>query len=317
MVAAISTYPSFTGAAKETTYGTPVTVTTFSPATTIAFEDLPNYAADQAMRGSAVDTYNMIPTQKWGSFSYGSPVYMDTVGLPLKGLFGAEALTGAGPYIHKFSTLNTGTFQPPSYTLVDYNGFEALSYPGGLFSQVEFSFSATELLTAAFQGLCQSSSPVTKPSQSFSTKTAMAGYNGVIQVAGSANTMVESGTVTLARQLNPLPLINQSSAPIWAGSVSATGSLTAVYVDDTFRTPLTSGTSVALDFTFTNGADILQIHGSNCLFTAGPITRNSNGWMEQAISFTAVANTADATSGGGTGYSPMYVQLTNSTSTVY
>lgn len=318
MVNALSTYTGWVGAAKETTYGTPVAATTFIPATDIASEDVKNYVPDTAMRGSAVAAYAMYPTQGWGTFNYGGPVYMDTIGLPLKALLGAEDLSGSGPYVHKFGVNNAATLQPPSYTLVDYNGFEARSFPGAVASQVEFTLAADSLLTMTSTWQALGSSAVTKPSQSFTSKTASAGYVGVITIAGSATTLVKSGTLTLSRNVTPQIAVNASTSPtqIWAADVSYAGSLTIYYTTDAFLTPMLNGTQTAIDVSYTNGADILEIHSTDALFTAAPITRDSTGVMMITVAFTGVANTTDATTAGG-GYGPALCTLTNTVTAAY
>lgn len=315
---AISSYANFFGSGKETTYGTPVSPTLYTPSTEISFVDVPNYVPNNPLIGSAVDMTDMIPTQPWGTFSYGSPVYMDVIGQALKAIFGAEDLSGSGPYVHAFSVNNAvaSQLQPPSWSLVDYTGVEALRYPGALYSQVELTFAAGALLSGTYQGMSQQGVAFTKPTQSFSAKRAMAAYLGVITIGGSANATVESGTVTITRQVNPIPLINAGSAPMWAGSLGVAGSLTMLYVDDTIRTPMLAGTPTALDLSFTNGADILELQSTSTRITGSPITPNSNGYMEQTVAFSAVGNTTDVTTAGA-GYSPMIATLTNTVSTAY
>lgn len=318
MTSPISTYPSFVGLAKETTPGTAVAATSFIPATTIASEDVRNYVQDAAMRGSAVESYNSIPTQGWGTFSFDGPLMMDTIGSVVKGIFGAEDLSGAGPYVHKFSVLNSGTFQAPTYTLVDFNGFEARSFPYGVFNSCQLTYGADGLLTFSAAAQCQVSAAVTKPTQAFSAKTATAAYKTTVTLGGSATTLVESAQVTIARPTNPIIAINNSASPtaIWGGPVGITGQLTAIYIDDTFLTPMLNGTSTSVELSTANGADSFDLKCTDGLFTSAPITRNGNGWMEITISFTGVANTTDVTTAGG-GYSPGLVTLTNTVSTAY
>lgn len=315
---AISTYPSFLGIAKETTPGTPVTATTFIPVTSMTPEDVKNYVPDQAMRGSAVDSYGQYPTQGWSTYSFDGPVYMDTIGVILKGLLGAEDLSGAGPYVHKFGVLNTGTYQPPSWTISDYNGYNTRQFPGFMFSQTQFSFAAGTLLTHSTQGQGLASVTTTKPTQTFSAKPAIQGYKGVISIAGSPTTLVESGTLTIARTVNPITAVNNTASPanIWAGSVTVTGQLTLIYNDDTYLTPMLTGTSQALDISYTAGADILVLHCNSGLSTKAPITRGSNGWNEITVDITGVANTTDANTAGG-GYSPIAATLTNTQTLAY
>jgi len=321
MTSPISVYPSFVGLVKEVTPGTAVTPpTTFIPATTIASEDVRNYVADQAMRGSAVDSYDQIPTQGWGTFSFDGPVFMDSIGFILKGILGAEDLAGSGaPYTHTMSVLNTGTYQAPTYTLYDYNGFEARQFPYGVFNSCQLTYGADGLLTHSSQAQAQASTGVSKPTQSFSALKATAAYKTVVTIGGSATTLVESAQITIARPTNPIIALNNSTSPtaIWGGPVAISGQLTAIYEDDTFLTPQLAGTATSVELSTTDAdSNILDILCTDGLFTQAPITRNGNGWMEITISFTGVANTTDVTTAGG-GYSPGIVTLTNSRSTAY
>lgn len=313
MVAPISDFSSFVGIGKETTYGTPVAATIFVPASTIASEDVKNYVPVTVYEGSAVNSYGQIPTQGWSTFNYDGPVFMDNVGYAFKSLLGDETTTGSGPFVHVLSTLNTAPMQPQSYTLVDYNGFEARSFPGCLCSQVEVNYAANALLTYSAQWMGLPSSAVTKPTQSFSAKTAVAAYKGVVTIAGSATAIVESATITFTRTVNPIIAINASTSPVaqFAADVSATGSMTIIYEDDTFLTPMLNGTAQSIEFSVTNGADILDIKGTSGLFTKAPVTRGGNGWMEVTVDFTLVANSTDAGASGGV--SPGKVTVTNTT----
>lgn len=319
MPSPISTYPSFVGLKKETTPGTPVAVTTFVPANTIASEDVRNYTPDTAMRGSAVAAYNQIPTQGWGTFNFDGPAYLDTIGNVLKGILGAEDLSGAGPYVHVLSVLNSGTYQPPTYTLVDYNGFEARSFPYGVFNSCQLTFGADGLLTHQSAAQCFASSAVTKPTQSFSAVPATAAYKTVVTIGGSATTLVENCQLTIARPTNPIIALNASTSPtaIWGGPVSATGQMTVIYTDDTYLTPMLNGTATSVELSLTDtSTNILDIKCTNGLFTKAPITRNGNGYMEITVDFEGVANTTDANTAGG-GYSPVKATITNSVSTAY
>lgn len=316
MVTAVSNFPSFLGYAKETTPGTPVAASIFTPSTTIQTEDVRNYVPDNAMRGSAVDAYLQVPTQGWGTFAYTQPVFMDTIGTPLKGVLGAETVVGSTPFVHTFSVLNSGTYQAPTWTITDYNGFEGRQYPFGVFSQVEFTLSPDALLMASISGTAFASTSVSKPTQTFSAKTALAAYKAAVTIAGSASVLLQSATLTIARNVTPVTALNNSNSPttIFGGSVAYSGSFTAIFTDDTFLTPMLNGTATALDFSFTNGADILDLHSTSGLFLTAPIQRGSDGYMQIAVTFSGVANTTDVSVAGG-GYSPVLATLTNTTAT--
>ena len=319
MTSPISVYPSFVGLVKEVTYGTGLAARSASPATTIASEDVRNYTPDQAMRGSAVSTYNQVPTQGWGTFSFDGPAYFDTIGFILKGLLGAEDLSGTGPYVHAMSVLNSGTFQPPSWTLVDYNGYEARSFAGSKFNSCQLTYSADGLVTHSTQAMCLASTSVTTPTASFTSAKATGAYKTAVKVAGSSTTLIESAQLTIARPTNPIIALNDSTSPtaIWSGAVDINGTLTALFEDDTFLTPMLNGTATPIELSTTDvDSNILDIKATAGLFTNAPITRNSNGYMEITLTVSATANTTDVTTDGG-GYTPGKVTLTNSRSTAY
>jgi hypothetical protein len=319
MPSPISTYPGFLGLAKETTAGTPVAAAVFVPVTELSSEDVRNYVPDQAMRGSAVDTYNQVATQGWGTLSCGGPAFLDTIGYILKGILGAEDISGAGPYVHVLSVLNSGTYQPPTYTLYDYNGYEARRFPYGMWNSCQLSYGADALLTHSSQAMAQASTGVAKPTQSFSAVPATAAYKTVVTVGGSASTLVTSAQITIARPTNPIIALNASTSPtaIWGTSVAVSGQLVALYEDDAFLTPMLNGTATSVELSLTDtSSNILDIKATSGLFTQANIARNSNGYMEITVPFSGTANTTDANTAGG-GYSPAKVTITNSVSTVF
>jgi hypothetical protein len=317
MVAPISNFVGFVGIGKETTYGTAVAATQFPPATSIESGVVPNYVADTGMRGSRVTAFGQVKTQSWGTFNYGGNVYLDTIGPALKGILGDETVTGASaPFTHAISTLNTGA-QPQSYTLVDYTGFNAQSYAGSVYQSLAFTMDATGLLSYTAQAMGLVPTTVTKPTQAFSAELAMAGYTGVITIAGVATSLVENATLTLSQAVNPQLGINNSTSPNsqFAGAVDLAGSFTAIYEDDTFRTPMLAGTPVTVSIVYTVGGHSLTLLASNVLMTKADVKRGSNGWLEVDVDVAATADTTDAGASGG--YSPCKATLLNAVSGPY
>lgn len=310
----IAKYASFVGFGKETTRGTAVAPTLFTPATDFKPEDVRNYVSDTGIRGSYVESYNEIPTQGWATYEFSGPVYVDTIGAILKGLLGDETVSGTAPYTHVFSVLNSG--QPPSFTVTDYNGFNARQFPGAQFSSLEMKFDASGLLECTAKATAMPSTTTTKPAQTFSAVAAKPGYTGVVTIAGTQTGLVESGTLTIARKVDPILAVNGTQSPkqIWGEAVSFSGSLTIIYEDDTFLTPMLSGTQQTLDVVFGSTPASLQVHGSQALFTKATVER-SKDWVELAVDFTGVANTTDAGASGG--YSPVKATLINAVTAVY
>lgn len=317
---AFSKYASFVGLAKETVPGTAVAATAFLPVTDAKPEDLPTYVPDTGMRGSAVESYNEVRTQGSGTYGFDGPVYMDTIGNLLKALLGAEDISGAGPTLHKFASLNSGTMQPPTYTISDYNGNNTRQFPFATCSQLVFNYSADALLSYTSTWDTFPSATTSKPTQTFSAKTANAGYLGVLKFGGTQATNIESGTLTLARATSVVKGITGTTSPvsIFGGAVSATGQFTALYdanAETNYLAAMLSGSSTTFDLKFTNGADFLEFTCTQALFTKAPISRGKD-YLEITVDFTGVANTTDANTAGG-GYSPISASLSNSQATAY
>lgn len=311
----ISTFASFVGFGKESTSGTPVAPTLFMPVKEFKPEDVRNYVADDNIRGSYVDAYNEVPTQGWSTYECQGNVYFDTFPLLVKSLMGDETVTGtASPYTHAISTLNTG--QPSTWTVTDYNGYNARQFAYSVCNSIELKYDATGLLehTSQLQGF--PSATTTKPSQTFSTVVAKAAYTGVASIGGASTSLISSGSLKLERKTNPLIAITGTQNPvaIWGGAVAVTGQFTFIYEDDTFLTPMLNGTSQSLDLTFGTTPLSLELHGSSTLFTKATVER-SKDWVELQVDFTCVANTTDAGASGG--YSPLKVTVINSQSTAY
>src|SRR5438270_4284668 len=119
------TYRQFLGLAKETTWGTPVAATTFYPVKKPSgfvpqFDDL----IDDANRNNASDEFAYYQGTGMTPWDTGEmKVYADDSIHFLMALFGVDTITGAGPYTHTMTLLNTG--DPPSYTLVLFDNLIA------------------------------------------------------------------------------------------------------------------------------------------------------------------------------------------------
>lgn len=314
----LATRASYAGFGKETTAGTSVPPTIFTPATSLSPQDIRNYVQDQAWRGSFVDTYNQIPTQGWATYGYESNLYVDSAGPAFKSLLGEEALSGTGPYTHAMNVLNSG--QPPTYTVADYNGFNMRRFASALCNAVNVNFSADGLLTYAASWTSFVSATATQTASSFTTVPAKAAYVGTVSIGGSSTLLVQSGSVTIGRNVVPILGINNSTSPtaIFGGGVSSQGNLTIIYQDDTFLTPFLNGTAQAIDLSWTAGSgagtQTFTYHATTALFTNATIDRGEE-YVRLNVDFEAVANSTDV--GASAGFSPCKVTLVNAVTAVY
>jgi hypothetical protein len=310
-----ATQLSFLGIAKEATAGTPVAATNFIPVTGLTPKDNLTLLDDKGYRGALVDVYDQVAGPLSGTLDFDGDVFPDTIGFPLAGVLGDVTTSGASaPFTHTFAVLNTGSGQPPTYTLNDNYVAGNRQYPSARFSEVGFKFSADGLLTYSAKTTTFGSATASVPTTSFTTIPPMVGWQGVAQIAAVTQTGLLDGEVTIKRPVTIINPVDGSQAPsvLWAGPVSVDGKATLIMEDDTALTQYLTTVKPAVDFNFTAGAGAsavqLKLHMSKCSISAADITRGKD-YIEVPITFTALANVTDVGTSGG--YSPIKVTIQN------
>lgn len=316
---------SYLGIAKETrpTPGsapTAVAATDFIPFTSITPMDNIKYLDDKGMRGSMVDQYDVIQGTIHSEFEFAGDVFPDSIGYVVAGVLGDVTTTGASaPYTHAISTLNSQATngQPPTFTLSDYYSLGTAStrqFAGAQFASVDFKFTADALLTYTAKAFAFQSATAANPTPSFSTVTPLPAWTGAVTLNGSASTLLADGNCAISRPVTPIFTVAGVQRPyqLFAGPVSAAGSLTLVFESDTELAYYLNNTRPALDIDFAQGVGAaaveVKLHMSKCAFTVAKIER-SKDYIELGVTYKAQANTSDA--GASAGYSPVKVTLKN------
>lgn len=293
--------------------------TDFIPVNSIAPFDNIKYLDDANWRGSMVETYGTVQGNIHAEFEFGGDVFPDTIGYAVAGVLGDYAITGASaPYTHTVSTLNSGNGQATSFTLTDYNSYNARQFAGCQFGSVDFKFNADGLLdyTAMAQGFA--SVTATVPSPSYSAVTNVPVWTGVTTLAGSVTAKLAEGTINITRPLTPIYTVDGSQAPyqIFQGAVSVDGTLKLIFEDDTDLTRYLTNTQPSLDITFTQGTGatqtVVQFTMTKCAFQVAKVDRGQD-YVTLDVTYKAIANTTDV--GASAGYSPIKVVLKNAKAT--
>src|SRR5215213_7127452 len=95
--------------AKETTKGTAIASPTASiPIRSFTGGREKTKLPDMSLRGSAVDSFAEADGVYHGVFHAEGDVFVDSIGHFLLSILGEEAVSGAGPYTHNFTALNSG-----------------------------------------------------------------------------------------------------------------------------------------------------------------------------------------------------------------
>jgi hypothetical protein len=317
-------YKSFLGIAKEgaRTVGTvpvPVAATDYIPVKNITPFDNINYLTDENWRSSMVTNYGEVQGVIYSEFEFGGDVFADTVGYPLAGVLGDYAITGASvPYTHTMAVKNSGTGQATTYTLTDFNSYNARQFAGCQFGTFDLKFSADGLLEYSAMAQGYASAVVGTPTPSFSTIAPSPVWYGTTTIAAVLNTKLTEGNVSIKRELTPIFSVDGSQSPyqIFQGAVSVEGSLKLIMEDDTDLTRYLSNTQPSLVLNWTQGAAAaltqVQLTMTKCAFVVAKVER-SKDYVEVDVTFRAIANTTDI--GASAGYSPVKVVLQNAKAT--
>jgi hypothetical protein len=309
------TFRSFLGIAKEATFGTAVAATAFIPVKSMKPKDKLTLLDDAGQRGSMVDSYGKIPGPLVSEYDFDGDVFPDTIGFPLTGVLGDITTTGASaPYTHALAVLNTGTGQPPSYTLSDYYAITTRQYAGAKFSEVSMKFSGDGLLTYSAKATALGSATTSVPTPSYTAVTPIAGWTGAVTIGGSASTILVDGEVSIKRPVDIIHTVDATQAPyaLWSGKVTVSGKLTMVMEDDAQLLNYLNNSQPSLDINYSQGAGAaavqVKLHMTKAAFTTADIDRGKD-YIAISVDFEAVANTTDV--GASAGYSPIKVTLQN------
>lgn len=331
-----TTYPSakaYLGLAVETTMGTAnTTIAKSVPLATFEPEDKPTWLDDKAIRGSMVETYGRIQGPMHTEWAASGPVFFDVLPYWLANILGDLTTTGpvSSAYTHTASVLNSGTGQPGSLTLVDWQGPTgspsfARMYPGACLSELTLKGNAeSSLVEWGIKGLAYPSAdyPTAPPSQAFSTDVPMADWRRTLGLGGTAagapNLTVRNWELTIQRELKAQWTGGNTQSPyvISRGPVSLSGSLYySVPSTEQALDYLLSNTQPQGQLVITNGgADAaLRSMTIDVQLLASDTTKINRS--EVAVGFDAtiigVANTTNAGASGG--YSPIKIAVVNAT----
>jgi hypothetical protein len=325
----------FAGIANEVTPGTQVAMTAtipISPGTLVA-EDKPLYLPDDALRGSMADEYDALVGPIYSDLAWSGPIFVDTLPYLIRNILGDYTGTGASaPFSHAFALLNSGTGQPLTQTLTDYDGVSTTSgarwYGSLALTDLAIKWNAESALftydakALAFPSAIPGSTPTPTPS----AIRAQPSWQMTVGVAGPATGGTQIKTV-IEGQLN----IKRQASVRWTGQNSQTpyiiargkcgidGTQRIIAADESPLTALLAGTIQQFQWLYTQGAgaatQAVQIDMANVSYRTVPRDR-SKELVEYNTTFKAEANTTNAGTSGGR--SPAKITVTNAVAlTVY
>jgi len=262
------------------------------------------------------------------------PIYADTFPHLLVALLGStDTVTGTGPYSHVIGLLNnaaTGS-QPPSYSLMGFDGANYFTISGSQASSMDLQFSSESTADATVKWignpyLSATTAPAAFASTSISTEAMVPGWSVAVNIASTPLAYIASGSIMIDRKTTPI-FTEGTQAPFvnFAGPVEVTGKLTGLvnsnadaWSTGTSATALTRSPQV-VTLTFTDTNDQSGATNNSVLFTMSscqlhnPKRTVGKAYTEVEVEFTARANATDAISG----YSPVKTTTSNGVVTAY
>jgi hypothetical protein len=303
------------GFGKETTAGTAVAATLWTPWKTLAPKDDLKIIEDTGQRGAPVEAFGALPGPRGSSLDWGGDVFADSIGVPLASVLPDVVVTGASaPYSTAFSTLCSGDTQPPPFTATIFDPLGTWQYPGLQCSELAFKWNADGFFEYAAKADGWGYVTGTTPTPSYTAGLAPEQNWAIVNKIAGAATFVQDGELAIKRKMTVIRGANGTQNPyrVFTGDVSVTGKATLVMENNTQRTAFQAATLQAFEVTYTVGAGASQtgltLHCTQVVFTEGTPTYGKD-YIELPVTFKAIANTTDIGASGG--YSPIKATLLN------
>lgn len=251
-----------------------------------------------------------------GAPTGGGPFTIPVPALKNTHLVGSTVQPVQAPYASAMALLCSGNFQPPSYTLTDWNSnITGYQLPGARFSEVDLKFAGNGKLDYTAKATAMPTVVNgTKPTFSAPPTSIMPGWECIVKIGGTTVGYTVDADITLKRVLEVIDTADGSQAPyaIWAGEAEASGKMTIVMEDDSKRAAYVAGTSTAIEANFSQSTGAttqgVLLHATQSYLTDAKVVRGKS-YAELEIAFECDANTSDVGVSGG--YSPIKATVTN------
>jgi hypothetical protein len=327
--ATFPTQKQFIGFAKETTPGTPVAMVVTMPVDSFDPEDKVTALIDTALRGSMAEEYNYIQGVKHSEFTGKGPMFMDAAGYLVMNILGDITTTGASaPFSHAISLLNSGSGQPGTLTITDWQGLPATNlarqYTGCCLSELTISGKAeSDYVMCEWKGLGWASNIAAAPPTSApTTALPLASWRSLVGLAGPATGGTLDSTLgdwelKITRKLDQIFTAQNSQNPYITqrGSLAATMKLdfSAPGTETNAYLAFINATQPQIQIVIDNGLATTFALGMTLDVQVGAYDTDKIDRGAEAVAYSGtvkpMANTTNAGASGG--YSPVKVTLRN------
>jgi hypothetical protein len=230
--------------------------------------------------------------------------YTITLSSPV--IYGQASSTAvAGLTGHTFSLLNNtaaSANQPPSYTLVDFDGEEWRQMTACQLDKFTVKLTATGLADYTISWFGNAATTPVSPTPSFTSVTPAPGWTAQVMIGGTVVPYYTDLELDFSRNVKPVPALtgSQNYYQFFADAMTCTGKVTVI--EQSAAPELTdyiNGTQQALEVVFSNRSNGYgcRFHSTVTEFTTGEITRGKQ-WVTAPLDFQMLPSATDASAGG-------------------
>jgi len=318
----LMTANSYFGLAPETTYGTPVAISTFTPVDSPKVVTEVTWLDDSSFRGSPVMHYDQVPGVTKGMYDAKVYLYADVYPNLLRAALGStDTVASVGPskWTHTIGVANvpsTGS-QAPSYTIVNNSVDAPYQISAARLTDLSIAVSVDAAVETTFSFIGNAASVVASVAANESTQHLVPSWNCAASIGGASVAVIESFEVSIKRNTTSIHTLGaQAPYSNFQGPITVEGKFAFVVENgETFyASALTRNQQqvlVSMTDPVTGYNVLLQM---SAVQLEAPQIDQGKAYIALTANFVAVANTTDAVNGG---YAPIKTVVTNGTSSAY
>ncbi len=307
------------GVAAEATYGEAEALPSlFVPVETPVWTHPTEKLVDMGLRGAMATEFGQINGTRHDQVTFKTNLYLDSLFFFLRSALGlADQVSGlADPYTHKTSLLSGNNGQPQGTTVFWYDAAgKAWQMPGAQISGLKFTIKTGALVDVDVTYVGMPAVPIAPPTNTPTSAAPAPSWAATITLAGQELHSFSEVDIDIKRATEMIPVLNGTQNPlaIFAGPVSVSGTLNAVYqgsLDQNLVNELTNEQPPLVIECHPVGDAVhgLSLQMSQVAYDASD-PAGTNKWMEIKSTIKALANTTDVASGGS--YSPLLASMTS------
>ena len=267
---ALPNLAGFVGTASETTIGTGIAATVWTPLMDADAATDPGIIIPEVLKNTrSVASYSALGEFKpAGKFTI--PLFVDQGYQPFAAAIGSDAVTGTNPATHTIKPDQPNAKSWKTLT-VEYNraGLDSRQFAGAYFNKMSLKFTSKEVATVMYDWLAMTDANVTPTTPSWGTSNPLALADYTVSVLGSPDISVMTTDINLDNGAKQYWTFNSSNYPQAIPPLKrvVTGQWTNIVQSATYYTDMLAATTGAFVFTATQGSNSVEVNLPKIIIT--------------------------------------------------